>query len=80
MRTALIRGVILINTFLYLEKGGCSMKNKTFLILLFIAILTFAALPAEASAEIISGSGTIGIVAMVVVVIICTYLMKKFMG
>ncbi|MDO4562092.1 MAG: hypothetical protein Q4C86_14250 [bacterium] len=56
------------------------MKNKTFLILLFMAILTFAALPAEASAEIISGSGTIGIVAMVVVVIVCTYLMKKFMG
>ena len=56
------------------------MKNKTFLLLLLLTILAFAALPAEASAEIISGSGTIGIVVMCVVVIICTYLMKKFMG
>ena len=56
------------------------MKNKTFLRLLLFTFLTFAALPAEASAEIISGSGTLGIIVMCAVVIICTYLMKKFMG
>ncbi|MCD7953413.1 MAG: hypothetical protein LUG14_11025 [Synergistaceae bacterium] len=55
------------------------MKNKTFLFLLLFTFLTFAALPAEASAEIVSGSGTLGIIVMCAVVIICTYLMRKFM-
>ncbi|MDO5114889.1 MAG: hypothetical protein Q4D58_02190 [Synergistaceae bacterium] len=56
------------------------MKNKVILTLALIAPAALEASSAEAADGIFSASGNIGIAAMVLIVVVCAVLMKKFMG
>ena len=54
-------------------------KLLIFLSAVFVVPLVSEA-PAYAAAGMLNEVGTVGIIAIIVVVGICTYLMKKFMG
>ncbi|MEG1603138.1 MAG: hypothetical protein RRY12_11545 [Cloacibacillus sp.] len=56
------------------------MKNNRIPLFALCAGLVGAAAPAYAAAGILNEVGTMGIVAIIVVVGVCTYFMKKFMG
>lgn len=56
------------------------MRKITLLLCFSLLLCAFVLSPAEASNSMLSGSGSVGIAAMIVVVIVCTWLMKKFMG
>lgn len=56
------------------------MKNIILSLPAFLSVYFVSAAPAYAGAGILNEVGTVGIIAIVVVVGICTYLMKKFMG
>ena len=56
------------------------MRKLPILLMAVFAVHFISEAPAYASGGILDNVGTTGIVAIVVVVGICTYLMKRFMG